>query len=436
MSKLFVDLTIAFRNLVQHSRRTLLLGGAIAGVTALLVVLLGLLNGIRTTILESATTLMTGHVNVSGFYKVTAGASAPVVTHYRKLLELIRREVPEVDFVTQRGRGWAKLVSETSSMQSGIGGIDIRNEPGFRRVVRIQDGSLDALAEPGTILIFEEQARRLGVRVGDQLTLSAYTLRGTSNTVDVRIVVIARNVGLLSSFNSFVPDVTLRALYALNDDATGALLVYLKDPKHVPQVEARLREALAAAGYQLMDKDPRAFWFKFEVVNREGWTGQKLDVTTWEDEISFIQWTITAITWLSYLLIGILLVIIAVGIMNTLWIAIRERTREIGTLRAIGMQRARVLAMFLVEAFTLSVSSALVGAAVGLVACVLVNAAHLQVPVAVQLFLMRDELHLAVRPGALVFSILLITGCTTAISIIPSFLAARLQPVTAMHEVG
>jgi len=427
---------IAFRNLVQHSRRTLLLGGAIAGVTALLVVLLGLLNGIRTTILESATTLMTGHVNVSGFYKVTAGASAPVVTHYRKLLELIRREVPEVDFVTQRGRGWAKLVSETSSMQSGIGGIDIRNEPGFRRVVRIQDGSLDALAEPGTILIFEEQARRLGVRVGDQLTLSAYTLRGTSNTVDVRIVVIARNVGLLSSFNSFVPDVTLRALYALNDDATGALLVYLKDPKHVPQVEARLREALAAAGYQLMDKDPRAFWFKFEVVNREGWTGQKLDVTTWEDEISFIQWTITAITWLSYLLIGILLVIIAVGIMNTLWIAIRERTREIGTLRAIGMQRARVLAMFLVEAFTLSVSSALVGAAVGLVACVLVNAAHLQVPVAVQLFLMRDELHLAVRPGALVFSILLITGCTTAISIIPSFLAARLQPVTAMHEVG
>ena len=34
-----------------------------------------------------------------------------------------------------------------------------------------------------------------------------------------------------------------------------------------------------------------------------------------------------------------LLVIIAVGIMNTLWIAIRERTREIGTLRAIGMQR-------------------------------------------------------------------------------------------------
>lgn len=433
MRQLFL---IAIRNLIQHSRRTLLLGGAIAGVTALLVVLLGLLNGIRTTILESATTLMTGHVNVAGFYKVTAGQSAPVVTHYRKLLELIRREVPEVDFVTQRGRGWAKLVSETSSMQSGIGGIDIRNEPGFRRVVRIQDGSLDALAEPGTILIFEEQARRLGVRVGDQLTLSAYTLRGTSNTVDVRIVAIARNVGLLSSFNSFVPDVTLRALYALNDDATGALLVYLKEPKQVPQVEARLREALTAGGYQLMDKDPRAFFFKFEVVNREGWTGQKLDVTTWEDEISFIQWTLTAITWLSYLLIGILLVIIAVGIMNTLWIAIRERTREIGTLRAIGMQRARVLAMFMTEAFTLSLLSTLLGAALGLAICAGLNAAHIHAPVALQLFLMREEVRLLVRPIAVVGAIALIAGCTTFIALFPSFLAARMQPVTAMHRVG
>ena len=89
-----------------------------------------------------------------------------------------------------------------------------------------------------------------------------------------------------------------------------------------------------------MDPDPRAFWLKFETVNREDWTGQKLDVTTWEDEISFIQWTVTAHRPGSpCTLIGVLLVIIVVGIMNTLWIAIRERTREIGTLRAIGMQR-------------------------------------------------------------------------------------------------
>ncbi|HVP60533.1 MAG TPA: FtsX-like permease family protein [Myxococcaceae bacterium] len=433
MAQLFL---IALRNLLHHSRRTLLLGGAIVGVTALLVLLLGLLNGIRSTILESATTLTTGHVNVGGFFKVTAGQAAPVVTRYREVLQVVRREVPELDYVTQRGRGWAKLVSETGSLQSGVGGIDIHNEPGFRRVIQVQDGSLDGLAEPNTILIFDEQAKKLGVRVGDQLTLSAYTLRGAANTVDVRIVAVARNVGLLSSWNSFVPDSTLRALYQMNEDATGALLLYLKRVRDVPRVEERLRTALAAAGFQLMDPDPRAFFFKFQSVNREGWTGQKLDVTSWEDEISFIQWTITAITWLSYTLIGILLVIITVGLMNTLWIAIRERTREIGTLRAIGMQRTRVLAMFMTEAFTLSILSTLLGAVLGLAICAGLNAAHIRAPVAMQLFLMREELRLLVRPGAVAGAIALIAGCTTFIAIFPSFLAARLQPVTAMHRVG
>jgi len=433
MRQLFL---IAWRNLATHRRRTLLLGGAIGGVTMLLVVLLGLLNGIRSTILESATTLMTGQLNVGGFFKVTAGQSAPVVTHYRKVLEVIHATVPELDYVTERGRGWAKLVSDTSSMQAGVSGIDVHNEPGFRRVVKIQEGSLDALTEPGTILLFQEQAQRLGVRVGDVLTLSAYTLRGAANTIDVRVVAVARNVGLLSAFNAYVPTATLRSLYALNDDSTGALLIYLKNIRDVPKVEARLREALTAAGFQLMDKDPRAFFQKFEVVNREGWTGQKLDVTTWEDEIAFVQWTLTAVTWLSYVLIGILLTIIAVGIMNTLWIAIRERTREIGTLRAIGMQRTRVLAMFLVEAFSLSVMAAAAGAVLGLLVCGGINAAHFHAPLTVQLFLMREEVHLSVRPSSLLGSILLITSCTTAISLIPSFLAARLQPVTAMHQVG
>ena len=132
MGQLFI---IAVRNLVSHRRRSLMLGGAISGVTLLLVVLLGLLNGIRTTILESATTLMTGHVNVGGFFKVTSGQSAPVVTHYQRVLDVVRANVPELDFVTERGRGWAKVVSETSSLQAGVGGIDIRKPGDTKKVI-------------------------------------------------------------------------------------------------------------------------------------------------------------------------------------------------------------------------------------------------------------------------------------------------------------
>ena len=105
MSKLFVDLTIAFRSLVQHRRRTLFLGAAIAAVTALLVLLNALSTGVEETMIDTATTLSTGHVNVGGFFKVTAGQAAPVVTNYKQVLEVARKTVPEMAFAVHRGRG-------------------------------------------------------------------------------------------------------------------------------------------------------------------------------------------------------------------------------------------------------------------------------------------------------------------------------------------
>ena len=75
------DLLIAVRNLAQHRRRTLLLGGGHrrrhrpAGRCSA-----ACPPGCGRPCSQSATTLMTGHVNVGGFYKVTAGTAAPVVT--------------------------------------------------------------------------------------------------------------------------------------------------------------------------------------------------------------------------------------------------------------------------------------------------------------------------------------------------------------------
>jgi ABC-type lipoprotein release transport system permease subunit len=433
MRQLFL---IAVRNLGTHKRRTLLLGGAIAGVTALLVILMGLSNGMKATMLESATTLMTGHVNVGGFYKVTAGQAAPVVTSYPKLLEQLRKEVPELEYSVQRGRGWVKLVSDSGSIQVGVGGIDVEAETGFRKVVQVQQGKLEDLAQPNTLLLFEEQATKLDVKVGDTITLSAPTMRGTSNTVDVRVAAIAANVGMLSTFNVYVPNATLRALYQLREDATGALMLYLRDMADIPAVQARLFKRLPELGYQVLDHNPQPFFAKFETVNREAWTGQKLDITNWEDEVSFIKWTVSALDALTVALTFVLLIIIAIGIMNTLWIAIRERTREIGTLRAIGMQRGYVLVMFLLEALVLGLIGTCVGSLMGLGVCLVFNAVELSLPVVVQVFIMSDKLHLVVNPNSMLGAVTFITLCTTAISLIPSFLAARMKPVTAMHHIG
>jgi ABC-type lipoprotein release transport system permease subunit len=438
MSKIFVDLTIAFRSLVQHRRRSLFLGLAIAAVTALLVLLKGLSTGVEETMIDTATTISTGHLNVGGFYKVTAGQAAPVVTDYKNVLAAAKKAVPEMAFAVHRGRGWAKIVSDTSSMQLGVTGIDITAEPKFASVLQLVSGKLDDLAQPGTILIFDNQAEKLGVKVGDAVTISAPTTRGTNNTIDVRVVAIAHSLGLLSTWNSFVPIQSLRALYQLNQDSTGVIQIMLnrKDLTRIPELAARLRKTLEDSGYRVMTADPRAFWFKFQSVAREDWTGQKLDVTSWEDEISFMSWTLTSLKALSFVLIVILVAIIVIGIMNTMWIAIRERTREIGTLRAIGMQWYEVLWMFLLESLMLGLLSTVAGAAAGAAIAAGLNALHIPVASGMQFFLMSPHLNLAVHGALLVTSVVAITVVTGLAALYPSIRAARLRPVVAMSHFG
>ena len=71
------DVLMAGRNLLRHTRRSLFLAGALASVTALLVLVSSLTAGIEHAMMESATTLMTGHVNVGGFFKITSGERGP-----------------------------------------------------------------------------------------------------------------------------------------------------------------------------------------------------------------------------------------------------------------------------------------------------------------------------------------------------------------------
>jgi ABC-type lipoprotein release transport system permease subunit len=429
-------LLIALRNLAQHRKRSLLLGGAIAGVSLLLTILIGISAGVHSTMLESAMTLSTGHLNIAGFYKVTAGQAAPVITDYRKLMEIAKKTLPDIDFVAPRGRGWAKMVSDTGSMQVAIGGILLDQEPRFKKVIQLVDGNMNELEKTGNVLIFEEQAKKLGVKVGDTVVFSSDTPRGVANTLDAKVVAIARDMGFLSAWNVYMHDDSVRQLNQVNSANTGCLQIHLKDMSRIPQDMDLLRKALEQAGYTLMDREAKPFWEKFQSVSREDWTGQKIDVTTWEEEMSFIKWTTTAVDGLMYILTSVLLIIIGIGVMNSMWIAIRERTREIGTLRAIGMHRRRVLAMFMIEAFALGALGTGLGAALGSIVIAILNSAHIAVPKGAQMFLMTSQLHLLADPGQILKGMIIITGCMTLISMFPSIHAARLKPVTAMSHIG
>jgi putative ABC transport system permease protein len=425
---------IAVRNLLQHKKRTGLMATAIIIVTLLLVFLSALLNGMSETMLRSSTTLSTGHVNVGGFYKITSGSAAPLVTKYAEVEKEVRKILPDLQLVVSRGRGWGKVVSDTSSMQVALAGIDIMSEKNFREVVQVESGRIEDLAEPGTALIFAKQAKRLEVKVGDRITMSSQTFRGVNNTVDLKVVAIARDMGMLSSWSVFVQHDAIRQLYELDPTATGALQLYLKDAGDADEVVGKLRDGLAAAGYGVMDRVAQPFWMKFEVVQREDWTGQKLDVTSWTDEMSFIRFALDALRMLIFVLVSVLLIIIVIGVMNTLWMAIRERTREIGTLRAIGMPRWQILAMFIIEVAVLAVVATGVGVVLATVLCAGVNAAHVVVPQEFQMFLLSEYLYLLVDAPTAIGSLVIISVVTTLGSLYPAWRAAKLQPVTAMQS--
>ncbi len=444
-----VIVSIAFRNLVQARRRTMLLSTAIGMVTTLLVVLLSISAGIEDNLVSSATTLGGGHVVVAGFYKASPTDAAPVVTESEDIRKIIEENTPGLDYVIDRHRGWGKLVSDTKSLQTALAGINIEREKRLiERLVIAQEseyyddgrdeaiGDLQSLGSSGNVMLFANQARRLQVRVGDAVTLQTEISGGQTNTMDLTVTAVVRDIGLLSSWSVFLSQTDVRELYRLKEETTGAFWVYLEDIDDSTATMGHLRKVFQDAGYEVMDHQPAPFFFKFDVVGGEDWVGQKLDLTIWKDEVSFLLWAITAFNTVTWFLIVVLVAIIAVGIMNALWNSVRERTREIGTMRAIGMTRTAVLSMILAEAVLLGLFATTAGALVGVGVAWGVDAAHIAVPVeAMEMILLSDTLHLAIRPLQLLQAVSLLTLFTVVSAIWPAARAARMPPVTAIHQV-
>jgi putative ABC transport system permease protein len=430
-------LLIAARNLLKNRRRTLLLGGAILVVTTLLILLGAIGNGISDTMMRAGTAMMTGHVNVGGFYKITSGQAAPLVTHAARLRKDLEELVPEADRIISRDLGFGKIISASDSTLAAITAIEAQGETALREVLDIVEGSFDSLSSGRrTILLFQKQAERLGVRVGDEVTLSAPIMKGQNNSLDVRVGAIAKDLGLISIMSAFVSAGTLHDLYEFDPDTKGVFFIYLDDPEDSEAVQERLRGALLDKGYLIMERQDAPFYHKFDTVQGEAWTGQKLDITTYEGALAGMEMSVAIFDTVTGLLIGILLFIIIVGVMNTMWIAVRDRTREIGTLRAIGMGRGKVLAMFLLEAFLLSGGASLLGVGLGAALTQLITAMEIPVSTGFQVFLMSDTLRMVVAPDSVVKALVIIPLLTTVGAWFPARRGAKLKPVTAIHHVG
>jgi putative ABC transport system permease protein len=438
---------IALRNLIQARRRTLLLGSAIAFVSLLLLLLLSINKGVSDRLIEASTLTSTGHVNVAGFFKQRANSATPIITNRDQIRALVKDNVKGLAAVTDRARGWGRLIGPGGSFNTGLNGM-VLEESGFLQDLKLAAqseykksgenkvfGRLADFGKPDTVIIFSAQAKKLGVDVGDTLTFVTEASGGQTNSVDLSVVAIARDMGFLSNFSVFVPRQTVLNLDRRGNDTTGAVWVYLKDITRADEVRRQLESVLSQAGFTILEHDPRPFFFKFQKIVGQDWRGLRLDLTTWDDEVSFINWIVTSLNGLSVFLVAVLGLIIATGIANSMWMTVRERTKEIGTLRAIGMQQNQVRQLFMIEAALLGLGGAFAGSVLGFVIINTINFAHIPLTNnGLQVFLMTDVVRLSLKFQHILialFSMPLLTACA---AFYPSQKASRLRPVQALNQ--
>ncbi len=137
-----------------------------------------------------------------------------------------------------------------------------------------------------------------------------------------------------------------------------------------------------------------------------------------EGLLSNINETVGVIQIAGLLITGLALFVGAIGIMNIMFVSVKERTREIGIRKAIGATKRTILGQFISESAIICLIGGLIGLAIAIIGSMAI--AQFDFPVTVDV----DAVILAV-------TISLITGVLSGLA--PAYTAAKLDPVDALR---
>jgi putative ABC transport system permease protein len=146
---------------------------------------------------------------------------------------------------------------------------------------------------------------------------------------------------------------------------------------------------------------------------------EDITILTQDAVVSTFSQILGALTLAVGAIAAISLTVAGIGIMNVMLVAVAERTREIGLLRALGVGRRQVLTVFLTEAALLSATGGLLGLAIGWAAVEILVGIFPALPASPPLWTVGAAL-------ALSFGVGLLFGW------LPARRAARLDPVLAL----
>ena len=401
--------TLAYRDLGRNRRRS---GFTLLGVAlglALLIIMNGFIAGIMEDSLQNSIRLRTGHIQL----RTSSYEEEKLSLQAKDLLANPAAIVAQASAMTEVKAAapvlWASAIVETMNDSAGLQlyGIDTNSAIYTPIQSAMVAGSFLTADDRNSILIGRNLATSMGIGVGQKVNLAVVNADGNADqgTFTIRGL-FATGIPSYDDSAALMPLSKAQAFLGANNHAS-AVFILLNNKDDTSKVAAALQ-------------------------------GPDRRVLTWEElNQVFLQAMQTGMSFYT-LLDGIVMLIVAVIIANTLLMSVFERIREMGILAAIGMKGRNMLQMFLLEAIVLG----LLGIALGIVlgsAVVLYLSTHGYsigdkiASVGGSAIALGTTMYARFVPGtfaALSVAMLLIIMLA---SLYPAWYAARLEPVEALR---
>jgi putative ABC transport system permease protein len=408
-----MNFKIALRNVLRNKRRSGLTFASIALGLALILVFQGLISGMDTQITDNFIRAQAGHIQVyhEGYIKKARLLSLDNrISDPDALIKSIK-QAPDVKEVAERIRFGALVGTRRESVRVMGLGIDPSQEQASGTLASsVIDGAfLDG--KGGSALIGRQLAEDLGFGVGNVLLVVGNTAKGSLNAIDVNIQGII-NTG-----------------YAQLDNST--IILDLKDaqrllaiPGEVTELDVMLRD---------LDSTDSAL---LEITT--ALSGQPVEMQSWKESGAAIWQLLQLRRWLLSLVSLVVVIIAGLGIANTMLMSVFERTREIGTLMALGNTPGEVLRLFMTESAIIGGAGGLFGCALGGGIVKLLATKGLQPPGSLTSMIdlpigTTIYAHFSWETLLIFFTLALIVGVLSALY--PAVLASRQEPVEALRHI-
>jgi lipoprotein-releasing system permease protein len=384
-------------------------GGVTIGVMALVIVL-GVMNGMQNDLREKI-------LVVNPHLRVLTYGEGLRLDDWPDVLAKVRR-VPGVDaaepFVMTQG-----LLSAGHDYAEGVMVIGLEPDTGRRAVTTLphyfKQGDLTfRTAQPnveGGIAIGTRLSSKLSAYPGDVITMVAPAGSQFNRSLGAFVPKYRRyevtglfETGMYDYDNSYVvmSRQTAQEFAGLGGAVTG-IEVRLVHPEQATEAGQRI-ESILGYPYRALD---------WQLQNRSLFSALKLEKLG------------------MGLVVFLICVVAAFNVVGTLTMVVRDKTREIGILLAMGMQRGRIRRVFLTQGVFIGLTGTVLGAVLGLIGGSLVNRGQL-IPIDPSIYFID---HLPVLNNPL--DALAVIGASLVIATLaplyPSTQAARLDPVTAIR---